>query len=706
MPRGPMRIDSRSQILLFCLLFVAPCAMADTTLNMSHDLVALGIASRNLTPNDASLDARPLFQAAIGYVQTHPVTTLTLDSGNYYLLTEEQSNAVLIFPNLSNMTIDLAGSTFYFEGPLLPNGLQLYYCTNVTLTNFKLDYLHPPYTHVKLASVDPEDRVLKYQLLSGWPDPSVFNTLRDPFSGGPIFGYYAAIFRNGAIVPGTTRTLLQAPFENETLTVADPSPWAQSATLATLRPGDTVVVTTRGGGSPILVWESSGITLSDIAIYGSPDWAVQLFQVNNTVVDSVNVMPRPGTGLIGSDADGIHFFGLGANNQIKNCSVKGTMDDALIMENDYAGLVTSQEGPRTLTVNRNAYLRFANGTSMNFVDPGTTLVTSGGTLLSQDPPDSDQPVYNGPVTLTFDRNLPTLAPGKIMVFGSPDLEGQGSVIEDNLVEGTYSGRGVWLSGVHGVTVERNVLRNTSMAGIGIIQETDETGDPGDLGPPSSDVVIADNALEGDLGPAACGTGIGDCLGALLVESVNDQSFGFASSPGNSGITMVHNYIADTGRSGVWLGEVNGGNLEDNMVIRSNRNPTLGGLWGIPPPFQQMVMQDAMEPVVVHYSAGVVESSNTVETNSTIAAPVTIPASVTLPASAGFGIFPIKTALSGFGWKASSDSPWLVTDASGTGNGTVTFSVTANSSISSRSGHITVAGETVTVVQQCAMATYQ
>jgi hypothetical protein len=35
-----------------------------STLNMSHDLVTLGIAGQNLTPNNPSLDARPLIQAA------------------------------------------------------------------------------------------------------------------------------------------------------------------------------------------------------------------------------------------------------------------------------------------------------------------------------------------------------------------------------------------------------------------------------------------------------------------------------------------------------------------------------------------------------------------------------------------------------------------------------------------------------------------
>lgn len=693
-----MRVKGCRPILFFLIFAIGFGAAKATTLNMSHDLIALGIASENLAPNKPSLDARPLFEAALNYVQSHPVQTLTLDKGNYYLLTNQQSSAVLVFPNLSNMTIDLAGSTFYFVGPQLPNGLQLYYCSNVTLTNFTLDYLNPPYTHVKLASVDTVNRLLKYELLPGWPDPATFNSLTDPFSGGPIEGYWAAIFRSGSIVPGTTRTLLKAPFTNETLTVQDSSPWAQSATLATLKAGDTVVVTTRGGGSPLLVWESNEITLSNITIQGSPTWAVQLFQTGNSIVDRVSVIPRPGTGLIGSDADGIHFIPAGENNHIRNCMVKATMDDALIMESNYAGMVTAQPGPRQLTVTRDEYFRFADETAMSFADPATTLVHPGGVIVSQDPPDSEFPSFNGSVTLTFDRNLPALAPGTIMIFNFGWI-GQGSTIEDNVVQNTYGGRGVWLSGTRGIAVERNVIRHTSMAGIGMMQETDEAGDPGDVGGPVEDITITDNAFEGSQGPAACGTGEQDCLAAVEIHALDDVNFGFAPSGGNTGITIARNYIADSGRSGVWIGEADGVKLEDNLVIRSNRNPTLGGTFGIPGPFVTQVTEDALEPVVVHYSKSVVETGNSVEAESKIDAPVTIPASLTVTAAAASHTLAVKTAVSGFAWKAVSDAPWLITSAAGEGNSTARYSVTANKTTASRIAHITIAGQVVTVTQQ-------
>src|SRR5579872_365606 len=681
------------QVLAFAL--GSSLSMAQV-LNMSHDLVTLGITGQNLTPNNSSLDARPLFQAALNYVQSHPVQTLTLDTGAYYLLTATQGNAVLIVPNLSNLTIDLAGSTIYFNGPLLPNGIQLYYCTNVTLTNFQLDYVNPPYTHVQLASVDTVNRVLTYSTLPGYPDPSAFNSL-----SGSVEGYWAAIFRHGAIVPGTSRTLLAGPFANNKITIQDGFPWAQSATLATLQTGDTVVVTARGGGPPLLIWECNGITLSKISIYGSPTWAIQLFQTSNSTVDRDRIVPRPGYGLIGSNADGIHFLMTGPNNHIRNCYVARTMDDALILESHHAGIVVSQTGPTQLTVTRDGYDRFPNGTLMNFVDRTTTLESTGGIIVSQNPPDGPGPSFNEQVNLTFDRNLPALAPGTIMAFGSPANRGQGSTIEDNLVEDTYGGRGVWLSGAQGVTIQRNVLRRTSNAGIAISSSTESVVDPGDASPPSHDVTVTDNALEQSLGPQAAGSGLETALAGVQVVTVSDPYFVFASTPSNTNITIQNNYIADSERSGIWIGELNGGTLQNNLVIRSSQNPTLGGVAGIPTAFQSQVMQDALVPVVIHYSTSVAEIGDMISASSPITAPVTMtPPSATLPAAAGSYSFTLQTAVTGFGWNAASNSSWLTVTSPvpGAGSGTVQYSVSANNTGAPRTGNITIAGVAFSLTQ--------
>ena len=75
-----------------------------------------------------------------------------------------------------------------------------------------------------------------------------------------------------------------------------------------------------------------------------------------------------------------------------------------------------------------------------------------------------------------------------------------------------------------------------------------------------------------------------------------------------------------------------------------------------------------------------------------------PDSQTVPSSGGTGSVAV-TAGTGCGWNATSNQPWITisSGASGTGNGTVSFSV-ASTSGPGRSGTLTVAGHTFTVNQ--------
>ena len=66
-----------------------------------------------------------------------------------------------------------------------------------------------------------------------------------------------------------------------------------------------------------------------------------------------------------------------------------------------------------------------------------------------------------------------------------------------------------------------------------------------------------------------------------------------------------------------------------------------------------------------------------------------------------------TANSGCSWTAASGVSWLTVTggASGSGNGTVTFSVAANGTASIRSGNLTIAGQALTVTQSAMSCTY-
>jgi hypothetical protein len=47
------------------VLATLPAAVFAQTLNLSQDLVRLGIASANMVPNQRSLDSRPLFEQGV-----------------------------------------------------------------------------------------------------------------------------------------------------------------------------------------------------------------------------------------------------------------------------------------------------------------------------------------------------------------------------------------------------------------------------------------------------------------------------------------------------------------------------------------------------------------------------------------------------------------------------------------------------------------
>src|SRR5690349_5359792 len=56
-------------------------AVAQSILNMSVDLVRLGIASSNLVPNQPGLDAGPLFFRAVSYAQANKIDRVIADAG-------------------------------------------------------------------------------------------------------------------------------------------------------------------------------------------------------------------------------------------------------------------------------------------------------------------------------------------------------------------------------------------------------------------------------------------------------------------------------------------------------------------------------------------------------------------------------------------------------------------------------------------------
>ena len=60
------------------------------------------------------------------------------------------------------------------------------------------------------------------------------------------------------------------------------------------------------------------MTVANVTIQGSAETAIQFYASKNSTADTVRVVPRPGTGLLGSNGDAIHFASTRQNNHIVN----------------------------------------------------------------------------------------------------------------------------------------------------------------------------------------------------------------------------------------------------------------------------------------------------------------------------------------------------------------------------------------------------
>lgn len=660
---------------------------AGTTVNLSHDLVPLGIAAQNLTPNTPALDAQPLFAAAVQYAQNNAVDVLTADTGAYYFLTSPNGVQYEFLADLSGLTVDFQGSNLYFQDGVL-RAFELDYCRNVTLKNFTIDSLTPRYTQVRLTSINASQGTFTYSVPAGWPDPASFITT---MFGDPQL--FAAFFRNGTQVRATGLTFITYPITSPKLAVnSNGEPWTQPVVLGTLQPGDMAAVWDRSGLEAIAVFSSDFITLSNIEIHGSGGgFAVSVSMSSNSIADNVRIKPRAG-GLIGSNADGIHFSFSLNNNHIRNCYVTGTTDDALAMDSDFVAAVVSQPGPRQLLATRNFSNRAANGSMMNFVRLNDAAEVTGGTIVSQDPPDSRDVSAGSQVTLTFDRDLPALSPGDEIVFANANMRGGGSTIEDNVVENIPYGRGLYLGGLENVVIQRNVIRRTSNAGINVSEATVPAGGGG---LPSHGITIQNNVIENVLGPQASGAGGAGVNQAAIVVSSSDENLDFVTPPVNSNISILNNYVAGSGRGGIWIGELNGGSVNNNVVVNWNQYPNLP-VWGDNP-----FPGDFAQPLVVRLSQNVDTANNIMQANSALQGPVTLtPSSASVDAGASSGSFTVQTNAPNFGWAAVSDSPWLTVmgNNAGAGNGRLQYAVAPNGTAAARKGSITLAGVSFIVTQ--------
>lgn len=594
---------TRVGILLVAVVLLAGVASAQE-LNLNLDLLPLGI-SANLEPNRPDLDARPLLQAAIEYVRRQSITRVTLDPGDYYFLTTQPNGRYIYLANLHDVAFAFAGANLHFrEAYVGLFAIQVVDSERVTLSGFTLDFLELPFTQVRIAQVQPEARAIRFEPLPGFRSVTDFNDIRT--LNGSLPELHGIVFRDGTVVGETGRIALARPVHADTATVVAEGYWSDPATLARYLPGDTLVVFGRGAqGTAVRVDGGREVAFEDVDVYASGSIAILFVRVGAARLERVRVLPRPGTGrLISSNADGLNFTNVQAGSVIRDSVVQRTLDDGIAVNSTFLAVVQEAPTASRLVVRRKATTRFENGLEVAILNSTTAEEVAGGRIVSQNPAYEAPLVLAGQVTLEFDRALSSASRDFGMVLAAAEQRGQGTRVENNLVEDVLFARGIYLAGAVGITVQGNTVRRTASAGIVAWQALQIEGF---ATPPVRDIQILGNVVSQPIGFATPATGSYAAFGGISVVSAAVGGR-FVTSRVNRQVVIAGNHILDSGRAGIWISNVAGGSIRDNVITGHGLRPALP-IVGVPLADRAQLGRDFQQPIVVRSSDSIDVAGN-------------------------------------------------------------------------------------------------
>jgi len=571
-------------------------SLAAQTLNMSQDLVTKGIATSNLTPNTPALDARPLVEAAATYAQKNGYTILTANPGSYYFLTLHAAGAPehVLLNAASNLTIDFQNSDLYFQFSNV-SGITCNNCNNVTLQNFTLDYSQLPFTQLTVSAVDSVNRNITVQPISGYQLPADFNTNRSP--SGDTDALWFFIFRNGTPLPQAGRFATAAPFSGNTIHVTnDGNPWTQASVLSAIQAGDTMVLADRGGPPAIAFNVGQNDAVRNVSVYSAGQIAIYFGRVLAAIADHDQVIPRPGTTrLISSNADGLHTSYTLSNSIFSNNIVRRTCDDAIAMAEEWVASVTAAPTGGNIPVTRVGTQLIPVGSSVGIINIQTSSMIGMATVTIENPtPAAQTGAANEALTLTLDHAISGVASGFGVITTDPATHGSGSLISNNLVQQGVFSRGIWLSGVTGITATDNLIQYTSNDGI-LVQQLNNTST---LTGPSSQLTIQNNIVDRALSYGAESTDVIISAASINVVAPNASDQQVQATP-HSQIAIVGNRVTNSPHTAIRMENVTTGEVTGNIIQGYALAPTTNVY--LYPSCCETVAQytaDYLQPVVV------------------------------------------------------------------------------------------------------------
>jgi uncharacterized protein (TIGR03437 family) len=588
-----------SAAALPALAMAISLSASSQVLNLSKDLVSLGIATQNMMPDMCALDSRPLFQAGIEYASAHGIPTVVAERGRYYFLSLNSSYQHVYLNEISNVTVDLNYSDLYFAFSNIV-AIQVANSTNLTLKNFTVDYQVLPFTQVTVTGVS--GTTVNVTQMGSYPLPSSFNTRTVP-SNYIISGYYAFIFRNGQELRATGRMqVVPPPFSDTSIQLMGSEPWATVTDIANIQPGDALVLEWRAGVATIYAGLNTNLTVQNISIYASGYLGVGVGNSSNTTIDHVQVIPRPGTNrLISTNADGIHLSHAGANNMVTNNTVRRGCDDGIAIDGQWAASVNGPATGNTVQVTPNG-TSMSVGESIQFISIVDATIVDTATITAM------TTLTGGAILLTVDHAVSGLQTGFGVTPADASLRGGGSVISGNLVSEEVFGRGIYPAGVENVTVTDNLTQMTNQSGI-LVEQTEGLSYSYKTGP-NSGISITNNVVDSALCYGTPSNPITGLTGSINMDAF-DEHFNWVTTESFSDFTITGNFVTNSPHSGIRVENVNGGTVTGNLIAVAGTQPD-DYIWYLPAgeTMAHVETEDAMPIVAVNTSVSVAGNETT------------------------------------------------------------------------------------------------
>lgn len=528
------------------------------SIDVSKDLIALGIADQNLPAGNRNMDAGPLVEAAMKYANSHHIPKVTIPSGDYFFHSS-RNTAYIYLSDINNVTLSGNRSNFIFDSRKA-GGILLKHANNIGFENITLDYAPDlPFSTAVVGSVDLASKTIHFAAVTGRPVSELDNEGKSHIK--------IVVFRKtGTGLKGVTGRLVPVPglLGNESITIQEDL----DGYLKNVQPGDIAAISERNyaGYNMISLWNkppevNTGNFVKNVTIYSAPAAGIGAMWQTNFTASGVRVEPKPGREqYISSNADGVAIAYGVSGNKVFDCYVNLSGDDGLSFSTPVIGTVISNNDRKII-----AEIKYSivPGQTIAFADQ-EDLHENGCAAAQQITPTS---VAGGvrQFEILLDKPVAGIQAGTQIFLGQAD-RAPGTVVQHNVIEKSYA-RGIYFSGIEGIKISNNIIRESSLCGIyGQRSNERPKNGRGWSSPGNTNTLIEGNTVDDAFAGVHTG-GLTDHRGAIEMSITNGGHDGAAV---NENVTIKNNTIHlrvsnSTRHVGVYIANTKNYILENNRL---------------------------------------------------------------------------------------------------------------------------------------------